>query len=188
MRINYTGKLKSVTDVQRTKLDARTAKLAKLLDSTEERQAHVILKQVRHLTKAEVTVHYYGHEIVGAAEGNDAFTSLMEALHKLETQVLKLRKKWVDHKRGPVTPLPDQPPAKAVAANAKTKKQQAAVPDGSARIFRPRVPNSAKPMTADEAALSIGKKAAYLLFRDAETDRNSVLIRRPDGHFDLIEG
>ena len=28
----------------------------------------------------------------------------------------------------------------------------------------------------------------YLVYRDAETDRVSVLLRRRDGHFDLVEG
>jgi len=187
MRINYTGKLKSMTDEQRGKLDARTGKLAKLLDSTEERQAHVILKAQRHLTKAEVTVHYYGHEIAGAGEAPDAFAALMDALHKLETQVLKLRKKWIDTKRGPVR-LPAvqaEPKAKTAAGPAKAKKPAAA--PATPRIYRPRVPASAKPMTVDEALLAIGPKAPYLLFRDAVADRHSVLIRRADGHFDLIE-
>jgi hypothetical protein len=44
-----------------------------------------------------------------------------------------------------------------------------------------------KPMTVDEAMLEIGKDG-YLPFRDADTGSVSVLIRRVDGHFDLVEG
>ena len=44
-----------------------------------------------------------------------------------------------------------------------------------------------KPMTLEEALLEMDKKRDYLVYRDAETDRVSVLVRRRDGHFDLVE-
>jgi ribosomal subunit interface protein len=183
MRINYTGKLSGLADDQRKKLDGRFAKLAKLLDTREEqRQAHVIVKTERHLTKAEITVHYYGHEIVGAAADGDPYLAMTAAAHNLETQVLKLRKKWIDSKRhnGKLgeTPLKETPAKEAAAPAAKAKKP---------RVYRPRVAQSAKPLTAEEALLAIGKRDAYFLFRDPANDAASLLIRRDDGNFDLVE-
>jgi hypothetical protein len=32
------------------------------------------------------------------------------------------------------------------------------------------------------------RKRDYVVFRDAKTDRVSVLLRRRDGHFDIVEG
>jgi putative sigma-54 modulation protein len=43
-------------------------------------------------------------------------------------------------------------------------------------------------MTLDEAVLEMDKSRDYMVYRDAETDRISVLVRRRDGHFDLVEG
>ncbi len=43
-------------------------------------------------------------------------------------------------------------------------------------------------MTLEEALLEMEKKRDYLVYRDADTDRVSVLVRRPDGDFDLVEG
>jgi putative sigma-54 modulation protein len=43
-------------------------------------------------------------------------------------------------------------------------------------------------MTLDEAVMEMEKNRDYLVYRDAETDRVSVLVRRRDGHFDLVEG
>jgi putative sigma-54 modulation protein len=43
-------------------------------------------------------------------------------------------------------------------------------------------------MTLDEALIEMENNRDYLVYRDAETDRMSVLLRRRDGHFDLIEG
>jgi len=45
-----------------------------------------------------------------------------------------------------------------------------------------------KPMTLDEALLEMDKSLDYLVYRDADRDGVSVLVRRRDGHFDLIEG
>jgi hypothetical protein len=42
-------------------------------------------------------------------------------------------------------------------------------------------------MTLDEAMLEIEKDGDYFVYRDAQKDCVSVLLRRPDGHFDLIE-
>jgi putative sigma-54 modulation protein len=42
-------------------------------------------------------------------------------------------------------------------------------------------------MTLEEALLVMEGDHDYLVYRDAETDRVSVLIRRRDGNFDLIE-
>jgi putative sigma-54 modulation protein len=35
--------------------------------------------------------------------------------------------------------------------------------------------------------MAMEKKGDYVVYRDAETDRVSVLVRRRDGHFDLVE-
>jgi hypothetical protein len=43
-------------------------------------------------------------------------------------------------------------------------------------------------MTLDEALLEMEKDRDYLVYRDTDTDRVSVLLRRRDGHFDLVEG
>ena len=42
-------------------------------------------------------------------------------------------------------------------------------------------------MTLEEAMLEMESSHDYLVYRDAQTDRVTVLMRRPDGHFDLIE-
>ena len=45
-----------------------------------------------------------------------------------------------------------------------------------------------KPMTVEEAVMEMDKTKDYLVYWDAQTDRVSVLLRRRDGHFDLVEG
>ena len=60
--------------------------------------------------------------------------------------------------------------------------------DGGAarRVFRIDHHERRKPMTIDEALIEIEDRT-YVVYRDAETDRVCILVRRDDGHFDLIE-
>jgi putative sigma-54 modulation protein len=54
-------------------------------------------------------------------------------------------------------------------------------------VFRVNSQPAHKPMTLDEAVLEIDQERDYLVYRDAETDRLSLLVRRRDGNFDLVE-
>lgn len=181
MKITYTGKSGELLPPQQQKLDAKLAKVAKLLDGKGgEKEAHVILSSERHLHNAEITVHYYDHALVGAASEADEFTSICTAVDKLEKQILKHRAKWRDTKRNGTA-------KSAVAAETDTiQGEEPETPAVPARVFRvPALPGN-KPMTVEEAVLEIDDQE-YLVYRDAESDRVAVLVRRRDGNFDLIE-
>ncbi len=68
--------------------------------------------------------------------------------------------------------------AKILRARKKTARKQ---------VFRVNPSDGSKPMTLEEAMLEMEASQDYLVYRDAQTDRLTVLMRRPDGHFDLIE-
>jgi putative sigma-54 modulation protein len=177
MRLTYTGRQEPFTPAQQKKLETRLAKLGKLLDSRGgEREAHVILTSERHLRRAEITIRIYDHPMVGVAAEADQFTALFQAIERLEKQVLKLRAKKRDTKREPKQ-------AWEPAAGAGPAVEEAL----GKRIFRVDEHAGQKPMTLEEAVLELDKSRDYVVFRDAETDRLSVLLRRRDGHFDLVE-
>jgi len=193
MNISYTGKMERFYPAQTEKVDARFAKLAKLLDGKKgERSAHVILTKKRSFHHAEITVNYMDHSLVGEAQDNDQFLAVTSALDKLEKQVLKLREKRREVKSGPrevwnrvasakAYAEPEPPPSKATpkaTANGSAKR----------RVFRVDHKTNQKPMTLDEAMLAIQRPGDYVVYRDADKDCVSVLVMRPDGHFDLVEG
>jgi putative sigma-54 modulation protein len=61
-------------------------------------------------------------------------------------------------------------------------------PDVAAkRIFRVNGVGRRKPMTLDEAVLEMDNTRDYLVYRDTQREGVSVLVRRRDGNFDLIE-
>jgi putative sigma-54 modulation protein len=181
MRVTYTGRQVELAPAQLRKLEAKIGKVGKLLDGREEREAHVILSLERHLHHAEITVKYYNHQLVGLGSNSDLFTAIQAAMDKLEKQAIKIRTKWREGKRTPRKESQPEPPPAETAAQAEPEAET------EKRIFRVNHHQRRKPMTLDEAILEMEKDRDYLVYRDAETDRVSVLVRRRDGHFDLVE-
>ena len=176
MRITYTGKQVELAPAQLKKIEGRAAKLGKLLDGKGEREAHVVLGLERGRHSAEMTVNYHNHPLVAVASNPDLSTAIHAAIEKMEKQAIKVRAKWRDGKRTP----------REQAAEPVPSVEPAAQSDGI-RVYRVDNNQRRKPMTLDEAMLEMEKDREYLVYRDAENDRVSVLVRRRDGHFDLVE-
>jgi putative sigma-54 modulation protein len=181
MKITYTGRQVELAPAERKKLEAEFAKIGKLLDGKQEREAHIVLSLERHLHHAEVTVNYYNHQLAGLGSSSDLFNAIHNAAQKLEKQVLKARTKWRDNKR---TPRKAGSEAER-EPKAPADSEPGTVPAG--RVYRVNHHEKRKPMTMDEAILEMDKKRDYMVYRDTETNRVCVLLRRRDGHFDLVE-
>ncbi|MGH9595108.1 MAG: ribosome hibernation-promoting factor, HPF/YfiA family, partial [Bryobacteraceae bacterium] len=156
------------------KLDAKFAKLAKLLDGRGEREAHVIVTQERHLYRAEVTLQFYDHQLVSVGSDTDLFTALSETLDKLDKQAIKQRSKWREKSRHKEAPR----------KSAKERAEPAPAETGGApakRVFRVNHTVGRKPITLDEAVMEMEKDRDYLVYRDTEREGLSVLVRRRDG-------
>ncbi len=186
MKITYTGRQVELAPAQLKKLEARFAKIGKLLDGKRECEAHVILSLERHLHHAEATVNYFNHQLVGLGSSTDLFTAIHSAAEKLEKQALKARTKWRDTKRTPRKASSEAETEAEAAPSSEIEAEAEAEPER--RVYRVNHHHRRKPMTLDEALLEMDKNRDYLVYRDAETDRVSVLLRRRDGDFDLVEG
>jgi putative sigma-54 modulation protein len=178
MKITFTGRQVELAPAQLKKIEARFAKVGKLLDGREQREAHVILSLERHLHQAEITVNYHNHSLVGEGSNADLFTAIHAAVEKLEKQAIKVRAKWRDTQRTP---------RRETAAKQAPEPAPAPEPEIERQIFRVNHHEGRKPMTLEEAVLEMEKGADYLVYRDSESDCVAVLIRRRDGNFDLVE-
>ena len=183
MKVTYKGMPHSLPPKIQQKLDAKFAKLAKLLDGRGEREAHVIVAQERRLWHAEVTLQFHDHKLVANGSDADLFTALSAALEKLDGQAVKQRTKWrATHRR-------KDGGRKDGGVRLETPAEPAA--ETSKRVYRVNGLGKRKPMTLDEALLEMDQDRDYLVYRDADRDGEreglSVLVRRRDGHFDLIE-
>jgi len=201
MNITYKGKTREFTGIEQKKLDAKFARLGQLVDRKGERKAHVVVTATRHLHKAEIQMNFEEHPLVGIASDPDFFQAISTAVDKLEKQAVKVRAKLRDH-RGPQLKISSRldvaPPAPlggkkvrktpaangiavvAVETNGRTAR--------SARVYRVANHRHSKPMTLDEAMIKMKAEHDYFAFIDSSSGNVSVLVRRPDGHFDLVEG
>ncbi len=194
MNVTYTGRHGELPPNQQRKLDAKFAKLAKLIERKGAgKDAHVAITTERHLTNAEITVNFYDHALVSTGSGTDLFTAMSAALDKAEKQALKVRNRWRDTKRvgtkEQLAAAPVEAPAAPAARKAKAKAAVAVLePDAEEAVQINRVNHHErrKPMTVEEAMIAIGSRD-YMVYRDADRDCVSVLIRRKDGSFDLVE-
>ena len=185
MKVNYKGKLDTLIPAQRKKLDAKLTKLGKLVDSKrEEREAHVILASERHVHRAEITINYLDHPMVGIGSSPDLLGSMTAAIDKLEKQVRKLRTKRRDTKRGPDQSLRSKTTEEPIETEIPAEEPE---PETGPQVFRANHRADQKPLTLEEALLEIEDGRDYLVYRDSETNRLSVLLRRRDGNFDLVE-
>ena len=177
MNINYRGIKKSLPAKEQEKLDVKLAKLAKMLDGPAgEKEAHVVVTAERHLHNAEITLHYMGHQMVGLGSHADLFTSLSQAVDKAGKQVAKQQGKWrAKSRKG------------RGAASSPVEKTEAVRGESVSRIYRVTQHEKRKPLTVDEALIEMEDGRSYLVYRDSDRDGVSVLLRRKDGHFDLVE-
>jgi putative sigma-54 modulation protein len=176
MKVTYKGVRKELPAKVQEKLDVKFAKLSKLLEQRGEKQAHVVLTEERRLNQAEITLRFYDHQLVGIGRDVDLFTAMSAAIEKLEKQAVKERSKWRETHRRSANGL------KPGAAAPVEKEESAPKP----RIFRVNHHEKRKPMTVEEALLEMENGQPYMVFRD-DKECLSVLVRRKDGHFDLIE-
>lgn len=189
MNISYTGKQEYLHPKQKAQLDTKLAKIAHLLevDGKGDKNTRVALTQLKNEHRAEVTLHYLDHTLVGEHSDSDQFTALNQAFEKLERQMVRIREKRRDVKKGPREGWD-----KGASANTMLEAEPrhpeglpaAPVGNGKPKIFRV-TPEDGKPLTEQEAMLVIGDEP-YMVYHNG-SGRLGVLIRRTDGNFDLVE-
>src|SRR5271169_5305460 len=89
MNVSYRGIKKEFSPKLQEKLDAKFAKISKLVEKRGEKEAHVVVTSENRMHKAEITMQFYGHPLVGIASDADLFTALNGALDKLDKQAVK---------------------------------------------------------------------------------------------------
>ena len=192
MKLIYSGKTKEFTPELEEKVSGKLAKLSKMIEQRGEREAHLMHQVERHLHKVEIVVNFYDHSLVGEGLDADLATSLGHAVEKLEKQVVKLRTRWRDTHRDPKAVRDGKESWQADVpvengTSASNGKLPAAKKPAKPRIHLVDYDDGRKPMTIDEALIEMeSDHTGYVVFRDADHSCLSILIRRSDGHYDLI--
>ncbi|HMO82082.1 MAG TPA: ribosome-associated translation inhibitor RaiA [Pyrinomonadaceae bacterium] len=175
MKFEFTGRHIEVTPALRDHVMDHFGRIDHLFKG-KPANAHVIIEVERGRHVAEIVVKWRNDVLTANAAHADMYLSLSRAIDKIERQALKLKNKVIDksHK------------AKKVGSLAAKGTEVKPAP-GSPRIVKTRR-YAVKPMTAEEAALELmGHENTFLVFRNADTERTSVIYEKKNGDYGLIE-
>lgn len=175
MRLDITARHTELTTPLRQLITTRVERLERVLnDAAVSALVTVTKEKYRHRT--EIVVHTRDNRVLkGLGEGNAWPLSIRDAAERIEQQAKKLKGKWNERKRKSsgsrvVTPAPAEP---------------AAAP--GRRVIR-ATRYAVKPMSIEDAALRVESGAeTFVVFRNADTEAISIVYRRKDGNFGLIE-
>jgi putative sigma-54 modulation protein len=175
MKVEYTGRQIEVTPAIQEFTEEHLKKIRKVLGEMIE--VHVILTVEKYRHSAEINLKSRTFKINGIEETHDMYTSINAVLEKIERQALKHKGKKIDKKRKSSTTAAQAARAEAVAAGNSEARQ----------VIR-STSFASKPMTVEEAVQEVDtSNSEFIVFRNAESERVSVVYRRRDGNFGLIE-
>ena len=182
MQFEYTGRHMDVTPSIREHVEDHFQKLDHIFGTSSTARAHVIIDVIKNRHNAEIILHWREHTLTAKETNADMYGALTRVIGKLEKQALKLKKKIIERKQGATALSALSPQAEAPALDASAANSGSQPRIISARRYR------VKPMTAEEAAMSLAEDAnQFVVFRDSDSSRVSVLYKRKDGNFGLIQ-
>ena len=175
MAVECTGRNVEVTASLKQLAEERTHRLERHLGGPAD--VRVVLSHEKHRFGAEIIAIHRRQRWKAQEETADPRAAVAAAFEKIDAQAMRDSEKRRDRKhRGWARFLPKgwRTPATAAA------------PPAGPRVVR-TIASAVKPMGVDEAALALESSGQeVLVFRDATTDRISVLFRRGDGDLGLI--
>lgn len=176
MKFEYTGRHIDVTAALKQHVEEHFDKIGHLFEGkTTKAQVIIEVERGRHL--AEIIVKWRSEILTATAKSDDMYQSLSQAIGKIEKQALKIKNKVVDksHK------------AKRASVRKEADQEVLAEPSNEPRVINARR-YAVKPVTIDEAVMTLtDQEDQFLVFRNSENDRVSVIYKRKDGNYGLIQ-
>ena len=177
MKIEYVTRSYSPDDQVRRYTEDKLRKLLKFVEDPVE--AHVTLSLEKHHAIADLQVSHR-HGLLKARESAGQMLDAVNlAVDKLETQAERNRKKHKDERRRAQRETHGHHwPVEVI--------DRSSLDGGGARVIE-SIELPIKPMSIEEAAIALdGSENDFVVFRDSESDRVSVLYRRRDANYGLI--
>lgn len=175
MKFEYTGRHIEVTPPLRTHIEEQFAKIDHIF-AGKPVKVHFTIEVERGRHRSEATVNWRNDVLTATTITADMYQSISQTVGKIEKQALRLKNKVIDRSH------------KAVKVGRLSQDGDVQPEPSPSRIIRSRK-YEVKPMTGDEAALHLsGAEDQFLVFRNADSsERVSVLFKRKDGNYGLIE-
>ncbi len=175
MKFEYTGRHIDVTPALRSHVEEHFERLRHLFDG-KTINAHIIIEVEKGRHRSEINVKWRNDVLTANSTLTDMYQSLSKTIDKIEKQALKIKDKIIDkhHK------------AKKVTAVVSPVDEVSPAPVNPSIVNAERY--AVKPMTAEEAVFRLNdEENQFLVFRNAEDEKVSVIYRRKDGNYGLIQ-
>ncbi len=151
---------------------------------SEERNPRIADKEV-----CEVTLRGHGHVVRAKAAAPDTLGSIDRVVEKLDRQVSRLKSRLVGRSHPRHQSSRPDPSANGNGLSGLIDEADDDELDDAGPRFMKTKHFSSKPMTPEEATLQmelVGHN--FYFFTNAESGVATVVYRRDDGHFGLIDG
>jgi putative sigma-54 modulation protein len=184
MAVECTGRNVEVTPSLMNLARERTQRLERHLGGPA--RVKVVLSHERHQFSAEIIATHRRRRWNAHEYTADPRAAVALAFEKIDAQAKKDSEKRRNRKDRASPRL--LPPAAEAAPPVPARRARAApAPAAERRIVRTGR-HALKPMSVEEAALRIDASPhEFVIFRDSATEKTSVLYKRRDGNFGLIE-
>jgi putative sigma-54 modulation protein len=173
MKISLTFRNGEGEGWQRIYAEEKMQKIKKYLDTPAE--AHIIISMEKFRNSAEINLSSNGWNINAKEEAKDMRIALDRCIDKIEKQLKKQREKIREHKpksirRGQVKSSGIEETDEITNKVTETRK-----------IIL-------KPMSFDEAVMEMEENGdRFIIYRDSSSENVSLIYRREDGKYTLIE-
>jgi ribosomal subunit interface protein len=182
LKYNIRGENIEVTDALRSYVEKRLKKMEKYFDLNQDVVAHVNLKVYRdHTAKVEITIPLPYLVLRAEETSDDMYRSIDFVSEKLERQIRKYKTKI--NRKSREKGIND-----FLVENSDTDTGDIDNDDGSGFSIVRNKQIGLKPMSPEEAILQMNMlEHDFFVFQDAETNGTSIVYRRNDGQYGLIE-
>ncbi|PKN76304.1 MAG: ribosomal subunit interface protein [Deltaproteobacteria bacterium HGW-Deltaproteobacteria-10] len=174
MKISVTFRNGEGENWQKVYAEERIVKLKRYLDMPAE--AHIILSTEKFRSFAEINLSANGWNVNAKEEAKDMHLAIDSCVEKIEKQLKKQKEKIREHK-----------PRSIRHSAAKTGEGEEDEESVTNKIVETKK-IVLKPMSLDEAIMEIeGSKTRFIMYRDSSSENISLVYRRDDGNYALIE-
>jgi putative sigma-54 modulation protein len=177
MQITTTFRHMEQSDALKSYVEEKLERVKKYIDEPVIAQSYLTVEKIRHIV--EITLTAKGVTIKASEATNDMYASIDAVVDKIERQLRRYKERLKGHK--PSIDIRAREGRRTVVQAESLEQQRTPVIISSETI-------SIKPMSVDEAVMQMDlMHKDFLVFTDSSSELISVIYRRKDGNYGLIE-
>lgn len=175
MEIIIRGDKMQITDAMKDYINEKLGKLEKYLENSDAVRANVIVKVKNHEQTVEITIPLKSFILRSEETKEDFYAAVDKTIDKLERQVRKNKTKLMAKQN-----------KASYDFNFEKINFKEEIEDEHKVIKRKTI--EVKPMNEEEAILQMELlNHEFYMYKDSETNKPTVVYKRTDGNYGLIE-